>query len=251
MGVDPELDRAVTVTPVQTVEYVPGRSADLFGEPTQPTVLLWHGTQTDSRAAVRVLAGAIAELGVGVIAPDWDSHAADGGRADLLGSVRFAGTHGAGDDLVLVGWSLGGVAAAGLTLRAQEFNVTVAHTICLGGAFMVDDPISGGPVLRDVPETGLRTPFSLLVGDGDDVVPASAAIEFAAGLRARNWPVEIIEVAADHGSIAGARYDGAADRYEPDDDPATVAIARAIATHIAAVAPHSQRVWPGQHAPRD
>lgn len=236
MGVGAEPDAALAVTPMDTVEYVPGRSADLFGEPSRPTVLLWHGTQTDSRAAVGVLAEAIAELGVGVIAPDWDSHAADGGRADLLSSVRFALTRSAGADLVLVGWSLGGVAAAGLTLRAQQFNVPVAHAVCLGGAFMVDDPISGGPVLRDVPDTAVRTPFSLLVGDADDVVPASAAVQFAAGLQALKWPVEIVEVAADHGSIAGARYDAAADRYEPDDDPATAAVARAVATHIAAVA---------------
>lgn len=221
---------------VDTVEYAPGRWADLFGEPSRPCVLLWHGTQTDSRAAVRVLAEAIAELGVGVIAPDWDSHAADGGRADLLNSVRFARTRSAGADLVLVGWSLGGVAAAGLTLRAREFNVPVAHTVCLGGAFMVNDPISGGPALREVPDRAVRTPFSLLIGDGDEVVPASAATEFAAGLRALDWPVEIVEVAADHGSIAGARYDAAADRYEPDSDPATAVVARAVATHIAAVA---------------
>lgn len=236
MGVGSEPDAAFTVTPMDTVEYAPGRSADLFGEPSRTTVLLWHGTQTDSRAAVGVLAEAIAELGVGVIAPDWDSHAADGGRADLLNSVRFALTRSAGADLLLVGWSLGGVAAAGLTLRAREFNVPVAHTVCLGGAFMVDDPISGGPVQQDVPDTAVRTPFSLLVGDADDVVPASAAVQFAAGLQALDWPVEIVEVAADHGSIAGARYDAAADRYEPDDDPATAAVARAVATHIAAVA---------------
>jgi alpha-beta hydrolase superfamily lysophospholipase len=236
MGIGAESHTTFTVTPVDTVEYAPGRSADLFGEPSRPSVLLWHGTQTDSRAAVRVLAEAVAELGIGVIAPDWDSHAGDGGRADLLNSVQFARTRCAGADLVLVGWSLGGVAAAGLTLRARELNVPVAHTVCLGGAFMVDDPISGGPVLRDVPDTAVRTPFSLLVGDGDEVVPASAAVEFAAGLQALDWPVEIVEVAADHGSIAGARHDAAADRYEPDDDPATAVVARAVATHIAAVA---------------
>ncbi|KAA0114597.1 alpha/beta hydrolase [Mycolicibacterium sp. P9-22] len=221
---------------MDTVEYAPSRSADLYGEPSRPTVLLWHGTQTDSRPAVGVLAEAIAELGVGVIAPDWDSHAADGGRADLLNSVRFALTRSAGADLLLVGWSLGGVAAAGLTLRARQFNVPVAHTVCLGGAFMVDDPITGGPVLRDIPDTAARTPFSLLVGDADDVVPASAAVQFAARLQALDWPVEIVEIAADHGSIAGARYDAAADRYEPGHDAATGAVARAVATHIAPVA---------------
>lgn len=236
MGVGAESNPARTVTPVQTVEYAPGRMADLYGEPSRPTVLLWHGTQTDSRAAVQVLAEAIAELGIGVIAPDWDSHAPDGGRADLLHSVRFAQTKTAGADLVMVGWSLGGVAAAGLTLRAPKFDVTVAHTVCLGGAFMIDDPISGGPVLRDLPDNAAPTPFTLLTGDADDIVPASAATEFAAGLRAIGCPVEIVELAADHGSIAGARYDADGDRYEPAGDAATTVIARAVATHIAAAA---------------
>lgn len=220
---------------MHTVEYAPGRHADLFGEPSRPSVLLWHGTQTDSRAAVRVLAEAIAEHGIGVIAADWDSHAPDGGRADLLASVRFAQQKTAGAELVIVGWSLGGAAAAGLTLRAQELNVPVAHTICLGGAFMADDPISGGPVLDGMSYSAPRTPFTLLIGDADDVVPGSSSTEFAAALRAEGWPVEVVEVAADHGSIAGARYDPDADRYEPDDDPATRVVARAVATHIAAV----------------
>lgn len=224
---------------MDTVEYAPGRLADLFGEPSRPTVLLWHGTQTDSRAAVRVLAEALAGHGIGVIAPDWDSHAGDGGRADLLNSVAFAGRQTAGAELVLVGWSLGGTAAAGLTLRAQEFNAPVAHTICLGGAFMAADPISGGPVLDDAPDTSVRTPFTLLTGAADDVVPATSATEFAASLRSKGWPVDLVEVAGDHGSIAGARYDPAADRYESADDADTGVIARAVATHIAAVVQNS------------
>ncbi|GAA2550397.1 alpha/beta hydrolase family protein [Mycolicibacterium diernhoferi] len=221
---------------MHTVEYAPGRHADLFGEPSRPSVLLWHGTQTDSRAAVRVLAEAIAEHGIGVIAADWDSHAADGGRTDLLDSVRFALQKTAGADLVVVGWSLGGVAAAGLALRAQDLDVPVAHTVCLGGAFMANDPLSGGPVLDGMSYSAPRIPFTLLIGDADDVVPASASTEFAAALLEEGWPVEVVELAADHGSIAGARYDAAADRYEADDDPATLAVARAVATHIAAVA---------------
>jgi hypothetical protein len=39
------------------VEYSPGRFADVFGDATQPTILLWHGA-VQSRAVVRPLAGA-------------------------------------------------------------------------------------------------------------------------------------------------------------------------------------------------
>lgn len=217
---------------MDTVEYAPGRLADMFGEPSQPTALFWHGMQTDSRGAVRVLAEALADLGLAVIAPDWNSHSADGGRADLMNSVEFARKQ--ADGLILIGWSLGGAAAASLTLRAADFDVPVLHTVCLGGAFIAQDPISGGPVLDGVPDDASRTPITLLVGDRDDVVPRSAATEFATALRARDWPVGIVEVAADHGSIAGARYDPAAERYEPADDAATHAVVRDIAARIAA-----------------
>ena len=100
---------------------------------------------------------------------------------------------------------------------------------------MVSDPISGGPVLDGVVPAAARPPLHLFVGTHDDVVPASAATDFAAGLRAIDWPVEIVEFAADHGSIAGARYDPGRDRYDAADDPATRAIARRVAACISDV----------------
>ncbi|PRC48713.1 esterase, partial [Mycobacterium sp. ITM-2017-0098] len=98
---------------MQTQEYAPGRSVDLVGDMSAPTVLLWHGMQTDSRAALRPLAEMLSEHGVGVVVADWNSHADDGGRADLLNSVDFARQFlAAAEGLTLVGWSMGGVAAA-------------------------------------------------------------------------------------------------------------------------------------------
>ncbi|MCV7348061.1 alpha/beta hydrolase family protein [Mycolicibacterium rhodesiae] len=220
---------------MDVVEYAPGRRADVYGGAPDPVALLWHGTQTDSRAAVRVLAQALAERGICVVAPDWDSHAGDGGRADLLSSIDFARSRGSNSALVVIGWSLGGAAAAGLTLRAVEFQVSVAHAICLAGAFMVDDPISGSPVLDGITGDAVRTPFTLFSGTADDVVPTSVATEFAAALHANDWPVDIVELEADHGSIAGARYDAALDRYEAAEDPATKAIVDVIADRIAAI----------------
>src|SRR5690348_1803542 len=129
---------------METVEYARGRRVDLFGDPAQPTILLWHGAQTDARAAVRPLAEFLAERGLSVIAPDWNSHADDGGRSDLLRSAHFArGRTAKSEGLTLVGWSLGGLAAAGLTIHASDHGVRVAHTVCLAGAFMVRDPICG------------------------------------------------------------------------------------------------------------
>ena len=201
---------------METVEYAPGRWADVFGDSTQPAILLWHGMQSDARAAVRPLGGLLAGHGAAVVAPDWDSHAHDGGRADLLRSVDF--TRKRANDargIVLVGWSLGGAAAAALTLDAASFDVKLAHTVCLAGAFMARDPISGRRVTDGLPPDHVGSPFTLLHGLADDAVPVAASREFAAVLEKIGWPVNLVELAADHGSIAGAEYDPVADRYEP------------------------------------
>ena len=215
------------------MEYAPGRLADVFGDPTQPTVLLWHGMQTDARAAVRPLAGLLAGHGVAVVAPDWNSHADDGGRADLLRSLDFTRNR-ADDGIVLVGWSLGGVAAAALTLDAARFDVALAHTVCLAGAFMVPDPISGRIVTERLSADHVGSPFTLLHGLADDVVPVTASRDFAASLEEVGWPVELVELAADHGSIAGADYDPVADRYEPATGEQALMVADEVAARIAA-----------------
>ncbi len=218
---------------MRTVEYAPGRRADVFGDPSQPTVLLWHGMQTDARAAVRPLAGMLADHGAAVVAPDWNSHADDGGRADLLRSLDFARDLAAGA-LVLVGWSLGGCAAAGLTLDAARFDLALAHTVCLAGAFMVPDPISCRPPSDLLSADRIGAPFTLLHGLADDAVPVSASRAFAADLEQVGWPVELVELAADHGSIAGADYDPVADRYEPARGGRALEVAAEVAARIAA-----------------
>jgi dipeptidyl aminopeptidase/acylaminoacyl peptidase len=228
---------------MKTVEYAPGRSADVFGDSAQPTVLLWHGMQADARAAVRPLAGLLAERGVGVVAPDWDSHSRDGGRADLLRSLDFARSRAdEPDGMVLVGWSLGGVAAAALTLYATRFDVVLAHTVCLAGAFMAPDPI-GGRLVTDGPPPGplsgqVGSPFTLLHGLADDVVRVTASRGFAARLQQAGWPVEVVELAADHGSIAGAEYDPVADRYRPARTGEPLRVAGEVAARIAATLGH-------------
>jgi dipeptidyl aminopeptidase/acylaminoacyl peptidase len=213
--------------------------ADVYGDPGQAVgkagVLLWHGMQTDARTAVGPLARLVAGHGAVVVAPDWNSHADDGGRADLLRSLDFARTQCSDTNgMVLVGWSLGGVAAAGLTLDADRHDVVLAHTFCLAGAFMARDPITGRPLTDELPSDRVGTPFTLLHGRSDDVVPVSASRRFAAVLDQIGWPVDLVELAADHGSIAGAEYDATADRYEPGTGEQTQHVAAAVAARIAA-----------------
>jgi pimeloyl-ACP methyl ester carboxylesterase len=222
---------------METVEYAPGRRADVFGDRAQQTVLLWHGKQANARNVVRPLAELVAGHGLRVVAPDWNSHADDGGRADLLRSVQFAMEHVADrDSVVLVGWSLGGVAAAGLTIRASQVNVRLAHTVCLAGAFTVPDPISGETLPTQLSGGGDCSPFTLLHGVFDDVLPVSVSRAFTSTLECNEWPVEFVELAADHASIAGATYDPAADRYSAAEDPDTLAVAADVAARIAAAA---------------
>lgn len=221
---------------METLEYAPGRWADVFGDSTRPTVLVWHGMQADARAAVGPLAGMLAGHGAAVVAPDWNSHSPDGGRADLLASLDFARNFAADPDgLVLVGWSMGGCAAAALTLDAERFGVALAHTVCLAGAFMVPDPISGRRPAEALLSARGGSAFTLLHGLADDAVPVTASREFAAALERVGWPVELVELAADHGSIAGADYDPVADRYEPATGGRGLEVAAEVAARIGAL----------------
>jgi dienelactone hydrolase len=221
---------------VETVEYAPGRKADLYGEPSHPTVLLWHGMQTDARASVGVLAELVAGHGLRVVASDWNSHADDRGRSDLLASLDFA--RGSGTDsgpLVLVGWSMGGLAAADLTVHARRLEINLTHTVCLAGAFMAAGPISGLHVTDSLSTEETGTPFTLLHGAADDVVLPSASTEFGEALRAAGWPVEVTVLNADHASIAGAALDPVADEYVPATDAGTREVAADVAARIASV----------------
>jgi dienelactone hydrolase len=220
---------------MHTVEYAPGRLADVCGRPSQRTVLLWHGQQPDARAAVRPLAELLVDRGLGVVVPDWNSRADDGGRADLLTSVHFARDRvDDPDGLVLVGWSMGGVAAAGLTIQARRLGVGFAHTVCLAGAFMVADPIFGRVPAAQLTGDARPGPFTLLHGLADDVIPVAVTRDFASALRQDGWPVQVAELPANHGSIAGASYDSVARRYAPADDRETLAVAADVAARIAA-----------------
>lgn len=217
---------------METVEYAPGRLADVHGDPDRRTVLMWHGAQVDARASMGPLAERVARQGAGVVVADWNSRADDRGRADLLASLRYARDVSATpESIVLVGWSLGGVAAAGATIHAANLDLEIGHTVCLAGAFMVADPISGqSPTIT---EFGRGAPFTLLHGVRDDVIAIEVSRDFAATLRRNGWPVEFTELPTDHAAIAGAAYDSTADRYAPARDPDALLIADNVAERIA------------------
>ena len=229
---------------MDTVEYAPGRLADVHRGIRAGHVLLWHGRQPDMRNAVAPLAGLIAAHGPTVHAADWDSHAEDGGRSDLLRSLRFVreSVESGGADpnsLVLVGWSLGGTAAAGLTLNARKLSVRVAHTVCLAGGFPAPDPISGVHLTGRLPSSKNPSGFTLLHGIADDVVPVAASRAFGQHLAQAGWPVEVVELPTGHGGIAGAELDPTGDGYQPATGEAARSVTAEVAERIAVLTPSS------------
>lgn len=222
---------------MDTVKYAPERYADVHGQ-SGPLVLLWHGLEPDMRGVLATLAGLLVERGCSVVVPDWSSAAEDRGRADLLQSMRFAqelATDRGMDPstLVLVGWSLGGTAAAGLTIHARRLGIRLGHTVCLAGGFPAPDPISGEVLPGRLPDLADPPAMTLVHGIADDVVPLAASRTFAVALERAGWPVQIVELAADHASIAGTVRDAALEDYLPADDEATRAVAAEVADLVA------------------
>ena len=227
---------------VDTLEYAPGRLVDVHVGIRNANVLLWHGRQADMRDAVAPLADLIAARGPTVHAADWNSHAEDGGRSDLLRSLRFVRESietdgGDPDSLVLVGWSLGGTAATGITLNARKLGIRVAHTVCLAGGFPAPDPISGVHLIDHIPSSKSPSSFTLLHGVADDVVPVATSRAFGQQLAQAGWPVDVVELPTDHGGIAGAELDPSGDGYQPATDEATRSVAAEVAERIATLTP--------------
>jgi len=224
------------------MEYAPGRLVDVHRGTRTGHVLLWHGRQRDMRDVVGPLAGLVAGRGPTVHAADWNSHADDGGRSDLIASLRFVRTMieadgGDPDALVLAGWSLGGAAAAGITLNAPDLGVRVGHTVCLAGGFPAPDPVTGMSLTQSLPTAVHPTAFTLMHGVADDIVPVAASRAFAQQLTQAGWPVQVVELPTDHGGIAGAELDPTGDGYQAATDPATRAVAAEVAEGIVAVVP--------------
>jgi dienelactone hydrolase len=222
---------------VETLEYAPGRPADLHAGAGAGHVLLWHGRGPNERGALSTLAGLVADRGPTVIVPDWSSEADDGGRADLLRSLRYAretveADGHEPDSLVLVGWSLGGTAAAGLTIHARRLGVGVARTVCLAGGFVAPDPISGEVLGGHLPTTPDTAPFTLIHGIADDTAPVAMSRAFAQALELAHWPVELVEMPTDHFGIVGTHYDEARDTCLPATDERTLALVAEVADRI-------------------
>lgn len=204
----------------EAIEYAPGRPIDIYGERSANIVLLWHGRGPNERAVLAPLATAVADRGVRVLVPDWDSTSPDGGRADLLRSVKFARQDDVG--LIVVGWSLGGTAAASLAINARKLGLDSVPAVCLAGAFRTTDPLSGQPFASFKPSS--RTPGSirLIHGTQDDIAQIEGARGFAEVLRQSGWDSPLIELPTDHAGIVGTEFTADRSQCVPSQAPQVV-----------------------------
>jgi predicted esterase len=200
------------------VDYGVGEALDVYrpaGATGRPTVLFWHGMGVAERAVLVHLGEALAGLGAVVFIPDWRSDAADGGRAHLLGSLDFVRERAAefgGDPghIVLGGWSLG--AANAMSVAADPAPVDgwrPRAVVAVAGRYDRPTRALDVPVLARIAEGRTRpVPIFLVHGVRDEVVPVEHGRQLAEVGTGHGWPVELIELDADHVAVAWV-----------DDDP--------------------------------
>lgn len=218
---------------IETAEYAPGRALDIYGANSPGKVLLWHGRGPNERDVLAPLATAVADRGVRLFVPDWDSTGPDRGRADLLWSVRYAREHGGDDPLVIVGWSLGGTAAASLALNARRLGLEFVPVVCLAGAFQATDPISGEPFESITLSRKGAGHIRLVHGVQDDIAEVEGARLFAGRLEQSGWFTSLLELPVDHAGIVGTEFDAERTHCSPSKEPAVVEALAAVAAIIA------------------
>lgn len=223
----------------RTEEPTPGRHLDVRGE--GPVVVLWHGRGADSRGVLDGLSELIAGHGLTVVTPDWDAAHPDGGRADLLTSVRrareIATEQGQDPDTIVVaGWSLGGVAALSLALNARRLGVGVGGLVLIAPADgpHATDPLTGQPLPTELPSGAGRCRVDIVYGEDDTITPPDMVSGLELRLRAAGWYTSLHAIAADHGEVVGATYDERRDAFVPARSARARDGAQAVAAIVAA-----------------
>ncbi len=163
-----------------------GIPIEVHGHPNLETLLLWHPAAAEEADRVSALAKRIASRGRRVVVPRWSD-----GR-DLLRSVRFAretAVH-PPDQLTIVGYGAGGIAALSLTLHQRRLGIGLARATCVDAAPGTVDPISGQP-LPDPPQATAATEVDLVLGDDDASAAWTRAT--AAAWAERGWAATVVE----------------------------------------------------------
>lgn len=213
-----------------TEEYATGRLVDVMGDPDLGIVLLWHGRGIDHRTSMHPVAHGLVSAGLLALPVDWNSEAADGGRADLLGSLRFArdlaGRHGLDpDSVVIAGWSLGGTAAVSVAVHAKRLGIALDGCVVVapGDGARVTDPISGAVLPATFPPGAGQCRIDLVYGERDPLATPDLVAGLELRLRSTGWETSLHAVDADHSEVVGTRYDERTERYLPSQSPAALA----------------------------
>lgn len=124
----------------------------MITKPGRPVALVWLDPTQNGEDASMLLADVPADL----VVARWDPAAEDAGRADLLASVReardgIAARGGNPDELTLIGFGRGAVAAAGLTRYTKRLGIGIGPVVAVAATWSEPDPFSGAP-LGEVPE---------------------------------------------------------------------------------------------------
>lgn len=222
-----------------TEEYAPGRLVDIHGDGQDGVVLMWHGRGPDERAALTPLARLVTLSDVRVLAADWDSTAADHGRADVLGSLAYARRTAADlgidpGDVVVTGWSLGATAALSLAVAPDG----QAHTVLLapGDGPRAVSAVTGEPLPAVFPASTSGRTIDMLHGSRDDISHPTLVHGLSARLRASGWAPTVTELAVDHSGIVGLAIDPATELYVAARDPIVVEATERVAATIVAAA---------------
>lgn len=183
------------------------------------TVLLWHGRGHAQRDVLAPLAGAVAELGVTVLVPDWRPDLPDGGWDDLRASVRFARWY-AGDALTVAGWSLGARAAVSAALLPELLDGwRPAAVVGIASNYLRAENRWGLPSPVEALDGADPLPVRLVHGTADRVADPRGSRTLHALLRERNWPTCLAELPTDHAGVVGTRYHLGRGRCVASDAP--------------------------------
>lgn len=214
-------DGAAFVT-VTTADGVALKGIEVAPRDGKPTFLMFHGNGSAASRSVDWLAPLIAE-GYGVVAAEYREYSGNPGRASEKGLAADADAFYAraravtgGGKLIVVGHSLGGGVALGLS-RRQTLDALV--TVCTFSSLSDMAPAFARPLLTDRYDNkgavaALDEPYYLVHGDADDVVP------FAQG--------QVLRAAAVAAHRQGAMFTAHGAGHAPDDQ-ILAAILRAVA----------------------
>lgn len=231
-------------------DYSPGRSLEALGRPEHGIALLWHGRGVDHGASMQPLATRIAASGVLALSVDWDSEAADAGRADLLSSVRFARELATSngldpDSFVIAGWSLGGSAALSLATHSKRLGIGLGGVVLIapGDGDRLVEPITAAPLPQRFPPGAGRCRVDLVYGERDPLATPDLVTGLELRLRACGWDTSMHSVDADHAGVVGTRYEARTERYLPsraaDALHAADTVAELIVTAVSRSSPAS------------